>query len=348
MKSLAAAPPHRQRQIVLTSCLTVALMAGQALGGGIVGAPIDLSANVREALLPGGTIFDDTHSVTGALTTPTQSAEYLYLASEGENLSGRSTNIQRAFASSLAESDGNGGVGVTAFIGPNPSRTNPEAISQLVSQATWQQNFTYNGTIPASMSLHLNIPALQVGLIGVPPLRDSASVAETAEATARLTATIIHPDLTTSPGASFEFGMRIFETQLPSGTGALENFWDHEFIGINDSTRQLFEDAFPIRFVSVTNPRLDMNPVSTDVRLGTLQPGDTVSYDYQLTAQGTTNGGERGFVAFLGDPFGSAVTEGNLVLSTASVPEPATWTLSVIGLLCIVVVFGGRRAASMS
>ena len=69
---------------------------------------------------------------------------------------------------------------------------------------------------------------------------------------------------------------------------------------------------------------------------------------FRSTAQGTTLGGEQGYVAFLGDPFGSDVTSGNLVLSTTSVPEPATWVLSVIGLLCIVVVFGGRRAASMS
>jgi hypothetical protein len=82
--------------------------------------------------------------------------------------------------------------------------------------------------------------------------------------------------------------------------------------------------------------------------LGTLQPGDTVSYVYQLTAQGTTNGGEQGYVAFLGDPFGLDVTSGNLVLSIASVPEPATGILSVIGLLCIVLVLGSRRAAPMS
>jgi hypothetical protein len=79
--------------------------------------------------------------------------------------------------------------------------------------------------------------------------------------------------------------------------------------------------------------------------LGTLQPGDTVSYVYQLTAQGTTHGGEQGYVAFLGDPFGSDVTSGNLVLSLSSVPEPSTWTLSAIGLLCIVLVLGSRRAA---
>src|SRR5262249_32942464 len=137
-----------------------------------------------------------------------------YFASQGSNQSGRSTDIDRAFASALAESNGNGGVGVTAWIGPNPSNTNPGAIEQLVSLATWKQNFTYNGTVPVSISLHLNIPALQVGLIGVPPRRDEASVTETAEAKATLTATIIHPDLTTFPAASFEFGMRAFETQL--------------------------------------------------------------------------------------------------------------------------------------
>ena len=83
-------------------------------------------------------------------------------------------------------------------------------------------------------------------------------------------------------------------------------------------------------------------------KLGTLQPGDTVSYVYQLTAQGTTHGAEQGYMAFLGDPFGSDITSGNLVLSTASVPEPAAWMLSVIGLVCIVVVLGVRRAATLS
>src|SRR5262245_18429896 len=345
MESLAAAPRHRQRQVVLTACLAVVLMAGQAVGGEIVGAPIDLSAFVHEALIPGGTIFEDTHSVTGALTTPKQSAVYLYLASQGENFSGRSTNIQRAFASALAESDRNGGVCVTSWIGPNPSNTNPGAIEQLVSQATWKQNFTYNGTVPVPISLHLNIPAVQVGLIGVPPRRDEASVTETAEANATLTSTIIHPDLTTSPVTSFEFGMRAFETQLPSGPGPLFNFADYEFMGVNDRTQHLFEDAFIIKFIDPFDPRFDMKPVSTDVQLGKLQPGDTVSYTYQLTAQGTTTGRAQGYVAFLGDPFGLDVTSGNLVLSIASVPEPATGILSVIGLVCIVVCSAavGRR-----
>src|SRR5262249_54951327 len=164
-----------------------------------------------------------------------------YPASEGENLSGRSTNIQGAFASALAESDGNGGVGVTAWIGGNASKTNPAAISQLVSQATWAQNFTYNGTIPASISLKLHIPALQVGLIGVPPDRDSISATETAEAKATLTTTIIHPDFSTSSGATFEFGLRTFERQLILGPGKFANFADVGFLGANNRTVDLFQ-----------------------------------------------------------------------------------------------------------
>jgi hypothetical protein len=343
MKSRAAATPDRQRHIVLTACLAFALMESQAVSGEIIGAPIDLSAFVHEALLPGGTIFEDTHSVTGAFTTPKQSADYLYLASKGENLSGRSTNIQGAFASALAESNGNGGVGVTAWIGGSPSNTNPASIGQLVSQATWTQNFTYNGTIPASISLQLHIPALQVGLIGVPPDRNSFSATETAEAKATLTTTIIHPDSSTSPGGSFEFGLRAIERQLLGPNGVFPNFADVQFLGANNSTVSLF-DSFKDngdRF----DPRFSLDSVSTDVKLGTLQPGDTVSYVFQLAAQGTTHGSEQGYVAFLGDPFGSDVISDNLVLHTSSVPEPASWTLSVIGLVCAVVVLGGRRAA---
>jgi hypothetical protein len=318
-------------------------MAGQAVGGSIVGAPIDLSAFVHEAVLPGGTIFEDTHSVMGALTTPKQSAEYLYLASKGENLSGRSTNITGAFASSLAESDGNGGVGVTAWIGGSPSSTNPASIGQLVSQATWKQSFTYNGTDPAAISMHLSIPAIQVGLIGVPPNRNSMSATETAEAKATLATTIIHPDSSTSPGGNFEFGLRAFERQLIGSPGVFPNFADVKFLGANDSTVDLFK-SFKDNG-NDSNPRFSLDSVSTNVKLGTLQSGDTVSYIYQLTAQGTTHGSEQGYVAFLGDPFGLDVTSGNLILSTSSVPEPPTWVLNMIGLGCIVVVLGVRRAA---
>jgi hypothetical protein len=190
------------------------------------------------------------------------------------------------------------------------------------------------------------LPALQVGLIGVPPNRDSISATETAEAKATLEATIIHPDFSTSRGATFEFGLRTFEKQLFLGNGHFENFADVGFLGANNSTVDSFQsfkdngDRF--------NPRFSLDSVTTDVKLGTLQPGDTVSYVYQLTAQGTTHGAEQGYVAFLGDPFGLDVTSDNLILSTTSAPEPATWLLSMIGVVCIAVVLGGRRAAQMS
>ena len=175
----------------------------------------------------------------------------------------------------------------------------------------------------------------------MPPNRESFSATETAEAKSTLSATIIHPDLSTSSRANFEFGLRAFERQLVIRPGDFSNFADVQFLGANNSTVDLFRsfkdngDRF--------NPRFSLDSVTATVNLGTLQPGDTVSYIYQLTAQGTTLGGEQGYVAFLGDPFGAEVTSGNLVLSTTSLPEPATWMLSVIGLGCIVVVLGVRR-----
>ena len=98
------------------------------------------------------------------------------------------------------------------------------------------------------------------------------------------------------------------------GPGDFANFADVEFLGANNSTVSLF-DSFKDNG-DPFNPRFSLDSVTANIKLGTLQPGDTVSYVYQLTAQGTTHGGEQGYVAFLGDPFGSDVTSGNLVLST--------------------------------
>ena len=49
-----------------------------------------------------------------------------------------------------------------------------------------------------------------------------------------------------------------------------------------------------------------------DLDLGVIQAGDIVSWVYTLTAQGATHGFERGYYAFVGDPFGGEAVTGNL------------------------------------
>jgi hypothetical protein len=176
--------------------------------------------------------------------------------------------------------------------------------------------------------LHLHIPALQVQLLGVPPNRDNPSFTETAEASAKVDTVITHADGTFSKGGSFEFGLREFETQIPDGAGTFLNFADVDFIGTDS---QLFA-SFVCNFVAACN----IGSVSTNVDLGVLRTGDTLSYVYTLTAQGTTHGFERGYDAFLGDPFGVDVIGGNLgvtvSLADSSVPEPGTLRIGLLGL----------------
>jgi hypothetical protein len=65
---------------------------------------------VQEAILPGGTVFQDSRPLFDTAPDLKQSAELLHVSAKGVNTSGRST-VSGAFASSLTESDGNGGVG---------------------------------------------------------------------------------------------------------------------------------------------------------------------------------------------------------------------------------------------
>src|SRR5262249_44788928 len=144
------------------------------------------------------------------------------------------TNISGAFASSLAESDGNGGVGVSQLLFGDPGGAGQDVGRQLVGQSLWTQTFGYNGHPPVGSTLHLHIPALPLGLIGRAPMRDAPSVTETAQAVARVNTVITHADGTLSNGGSFEFGLRAFERQLVSGT-QLINFGDVDIIGANAS-----------------------------------------------------------------------------------------------------------------
>lgn len=322
---------NRTAVLALTATLMSGLSSGSAYASplpfGVLGSPIDLSANVSEAILPGGAVFQESKPVFGTAPDPKQSAELLHVSEKGVNVSGRSTNIDKAFASSLAESNGNGGVGVSQTIFGSPANPGQNVVRQLAAQSLWTQTFVYNGSPTVDLTLHLQIPALQVQLFGVPPNRANLSASETATASATVRTVITHPDGSFSHGGSFDFGLREFETQVPDGRGTFLNFSDVDLIGTDgllfDSLREDFVGAWII------------DPVSTDVRLGLLRTGDTLSYVYTLTAEGTTHGFERGYDAFLGDPFGADAVTNNLsvtVRPASAVPEPSTWTLLLSGL----------------
>ena len=334
---------------VLISLIPSHALYADSLPFGVVGSPIDLSANVTEAILPGGTaVFQASQPLFGTTADPVQSANLLDLAAKGVNASGRSINISGAFVSSLAESNGNGGVGVSQLaFGPPTNSSNQDAVSQLVAQSLWTQTFVYTGDPTIDMFLHLHIPALEVGLLGVPPNRSVPSATETAEARAEVDTVITHADGTFTKGGSFEFGLRLSEIQIFASPGNLVNFADFQVLENNSS--QLFDslhtngDQF--------DPRISIDPVSTDVKVGTLQTGDTLSYVYTLTALGTTHGFERGFFAFLGDPFGADAIADNLSVSVAlsdvspppppetpeAIPEPGTGVLVMLGLTGLLV-----------
>lgn len=289
---------------------------------------VDLSANVIESILPGGTVFHDSKPLFGTTVDPLQSAELLHLSDTGVNASGRSTNISGAFASSLAESDGNGGAGVSQLIFGSPGNSGQDAVRQLVAQSLWTHTFLYAGP-DAHDILHLNIPTLQVGLLGVPPRRSGPSATETAEARAEVDAVITHSDGTMVQGI-FEYGLREFETQVPSGSDLL-----------NLADKKILEHPNPLQFTPTLtfngddfNPSYTLSPVELDVDLGVIQPGDTMSWVYTLTAQGTTHGFERGYYAFVGDPFGEGAAAGKLTetIVASTVPEESTSALLLLGL----------------
>ena len=316
---------------------------------GVVGSPIDLSANVSEAILPGGTVFQDSKPLFGTEPDPKQSAELLHISSVGFNPSARSS-VSGAFASSLAESDGNGGVGVSQGIFglPNPGGSDQNVVRQLVAQSLWTQTFVYTGAPTVDITLHIVVPQLQVELFGIPPNRDNPSSTETAQTTGKVETVITHPDGTFSKGGGIEFGLKEFETQIPNEGGGfgLLNFADVELIGAAGSLFAPLREDFDF---SQSRVRFRVDPFSTGVDLGVLHTGDTLAYVYTLTAEGTTHGFERAYDAFIGDPFGADVVTGNLVLSATAapgtaVPEPATWMLLIAGF-GKVVGLAHRRAA---
>jgi hypothetical protein len=319
--------------LAAVTAVLISVFCGGTLYGstfGVFGFPVDMSANVREALLPGGTLlFQDSLPLFD--TVEGESANILDISSTGVNGSGRSTNISGAFASSLADATGNGGVGVSQLIFGSPGGSGPDAARQLFAQSLWTQTFTYTGTFPIDVVVHLHVPEIEVGLLGVPPRRSGISTTETAQASGSFVRTITHPDLTIQ-GGHVEFGLREFEQQIPSGSDLL-NIGTVQVLG---ETGQ-FTSQGPLFNGDDFNPTFSLDSFSANVDLGVLHTGDILSYTYTLTAEGTTHGFERGYFAFLGDPFGANAISDNLSFTVspagaAAAPEASTCLLMFSGL----------------
>ena len=273
----------------------------------------------------GNTLHSDFRDVAGTVAGPAQRAETLFQdAGMGINPTRLPPTVTNAFASSLAASDGNGGVGVTAvkFGGGG---------EQVLSQASWEQTFEDINGLSSRISLHMAIPSIIVGLFGVAPNRSGISHVEQALTEVDVATTIHRANGTIEAGGHYQFGVHAEEFQVPLSPGNFENFADITFIGASGTTLGIDFNK------DDSSPAWIFDPFSVDVALGTLDPGDTLSYTYQLTARGNTSGAERGFQAFIGDPFGVGISNGNLqVTIVPSVPElPSGW-LTIAGLALLV------------
>ena len=71
----------------------ISVFSSGTLYAGTVAPTVDLSANVIESILPGGTVFHDSKPLFGTTIDPLQSAELLHLSDTGVNASGRSTKF---------------------------------------------------------------------------------------------------------------------------------------------------------------------------------------------------------------------------------------------------------------
>lgn len=292
---------------------------------GVIDGPLNMHVNVLSSDLAGNTLHSDAQDVVGTISGPKQSAEILFEDAQlGANPTRLPPNVKNAFASALAESDGNGGVGVAAvkFGGGG---------EQLVSQASWEQTFEDVNGLDSTISLHMAVPSMIAGLFLVAPNRSAVNKIEQALTEVDLVTTIHRANGAIEAGGAFQFGVRVEEFQIPLGPGIFSNFADISFIG--SAGVPLGIDVFN----APTNPVWVLDPFSIDLTLGTLNPGDTLSYTYQLTTRGRTSGAERGFQAFVGDPFGVNITGGNLVATItqgapADVPEPQTWGIMIVGV----------------
>jgi len=313
-----------------------AAVRADPLPPGLFAAPFTFSISVQENLLPGGNVFKDSQVVDTGQPDASTSVALLHRTDHSSNFSGRSKQIDQGFASAQADKSGNGGVGATNWLAITPGA---DVTSQLSATALWTQTFTNTGTADITLSGAMHIPAMEVGLIGVPPARTGPSSTETALAKVELAVSINRADGTLEHGGDFSFGIQFKEQQFPLGTGPIVTTFSNFAVLDPFSTGRLAINPF----LTLTDngdssvPKATIDNLSFSQLLGTLHPGDILSYVYTLTAEGTTHGAEQGFLAFVGDPF-DLVTSGagiEVTAVTAAVPEPANWMLSLLGLVLV-------------
>lgn len=304
---------------------------------GVVDLPIDMHTSITRMINPGGIQYSNAMTTVGDVAGSARKSEQYYEAPRGVNPSGRGQSFNHAFASALAESSGNGGVGVSTMLFGPAIFGMAGGYEQMVAQSYWTQSFDAVGPIggTAQVSAHFSIPELKIGLFGVAPNRDSISATETAQATADLFVHIQRANGSVEDRWAFEYGLKVFEVQYLLGPGVYGNFAD--ILPIGSASGQLTTNSDPY------NPTFSLAARDFDLVLGDLNEGDTLSYTYYLTAQGTTQGYEHGYQAFLGDPFGVSITSGNLVptitllpgVVPGTVPEPGSVALSLLGLAAL-------------
>lgn len=330
---LQASLPSAAAILLATQAATV--WAGDTPAGLFV-APATFSVSVEENLLPGGNVFKDGQVVNTGDVGAVPSAQRLHTTEHSSNFSGRSTQIEQGFASAQADNTGNGGVGVTNWLAITPG---VNVTSQLAAKAVWTQTFTNTGSTGIKLSLSLHIPDMEVGLIGVPPNRTGPSDTETALTQVDLATSINRADGTLEHGGDFTFGMKVSEKQFALGTGPnVTTFSNFAVVDPFSSGKLPINPFLTLKDNgSESVPKFTIDKLSFTQTLGTLHPGDILSYVYTLTAEGTTHGAEQGYLAFLGDPFDFTASGGGFEVTAATAPEPASWVLSMLGLVLIAV-----------
>ena len=293
---LQASLPSAAAILLATQAATVS--AGD-LPAGLFVVPATFSISVEENLLPGGNVFKDGQVVDTGQPGAVPSVQRLHTTEHSSNFSGRSTRIGQGFASAQADKTGNGGVGVTNWLAITPG---VDVTSQLAAKALWTQTFTNTGSTDIKLSLNLHVPDMEVGLIGVPPNRSRPSDTETALTQVDLATAINRADGTLEHDGDFTFGMKVSEKQFALGTGPNVTTFSNFAVVDPFSSGKLPINPFATLKDNGNEsvPKFTIDKLSFTQTLGTLHPGDILSYVYTLTAEGTTHGAEQGYLAFLG------------------------------------------------